>query len=204
MKKTKRKGFNFFRSYFDVYNELPEADKLPFIDALLNKQFLGVNPEGLTGMAKFAWISQSNSIETQVKGFETKTGIKLTPTEGGVERGENNPTEQEEGKGEEKVEEKVEVEEKDIRFSFRKSLCALGLEEKLVNDFLKNRKLKRLANTETAFKNLVTELKESNIPIPELMTEIVSKGWGSFKNSWMIEEKPIKGKKTTNDNHVLK
>ena len=27
MKLTKRKGFNFFRSYYDVYNELNDKDK---------------------------------------------------------------------------------------------------------------------------------------------------------------------------------
>lgn len=85
MKLTKRKGFNFFRSYYDVFNELPEKDKLPFIEALLDKQFLGVNPTDLKGMAKFAWISQINSIDSQVKGFEDKTGVKLTPCQGGVD-----------------------------------------------------------------------------------------------------------------------
>lgn len=90
IKNTKRKGFNFFRSYFDVYNELPEKDKLPFIDALLNKQFLGIDPTDLKDMAKFAWISQVHSITEQVKGYESKTGDKLNPTEGGS----NTPTQQ--------------------------------------------------------------------------------------------------------------
>ena len=81
MKLTKRKGFNFFRSYFDVYNELSDEAKLQFIDALLTRQFLGVKPKDLKGMAKFAYISQTNSIDSQVKGFEDKTGIKLTPTQ---------------------------------------------------------------------------------------------------------------------------
>ena len=105
VKLTKRKGFNFFRSYFDVYNELNDADKLQFIDALLNRQFMGVKPEGLTGMAKFAYISQTNSIDSQVKGWEDKTKTKLNtlqtpPTDGG----KNTPTLQVEGKGEGKGE----------------------------------------------------------------------------------------------------
>ena len=95
MKLTKRKGFNFFRSYWDVYNELEDKDKLAFIDALLNKQFLGINPTDLKGMAKFAYISQTNSIDSQVKGYEDKTGVKLNPcqppTEGGVLRGDYLP-----------------------------------------------------------------------------------------------------------------
>jgi hypothetical protein len=104
-KETKRKGFNFFRSYYDVYNELEcNDDKLAFINALLDRQFLGVKPTDLKGMAKFAWISQVNSIDSQVKGYEDKTGVKLTPTVGGAERVENTPTEQ--------VQVEVEVKEK--------------------------------------------------------------------------------------------
>lgn len=133
VKLTKRKGFNFFRSYFDVYNELNDTDKLAFIDALLNRQFLGVKPENLTGMAKFAYISQTNSIDSQVKGFEDKTGIKLrdenTPCQGGGERGKNNPAVQVEEKGEVQVkEENI----KGVRYSFDES------KETPSNDEIKN------------------------------------------------------------------
>lgn len=91
MKLTKRKGFNFFRSYFDVYNELEDSDKVAFIDALLDRQFLGTKPKNLTGMAKFAYISQTNSIDSQVVGYEDKTKTRLDctpyvpPTEGGTQ-----------------------------------------------------------------------------------------------------------------------
>jgi hypothetical protein len=100
VKLTKRKGFNFFRSYYDVYNELNNNNKLQFINALLNKQFLGIEPDGLTGMAKFAYISQMNNINAQVKGFEDKTGIQLfnPPSQGGAVGGKITPTEQVIGK----------------------------------------------------------------------------------------------------------
>ena len=64
-----RKGFNFYKSYYDVYKELSKSDKAIFIDALLNRQFHGVEPEGLKGMVKFAYISQKYNIDKQVKGF---------------------------------------------------------------------------------------------------------------------------------------
>ena len=115
MKKTKRKGFNFFRSYYDVFNELSDEDKLAFIEALLDKQFLGINPTDLKGLAKFAWISQINSIDSQVKGYEDKTGVKLTPTVGGSERVENTPTEQVQVEVEEKGKEKEK--EQDVYFT---------------------------------------------------------------------------------------
>lgn len=119
MKLTKRKGFNFFRSYYDVYNELSDKDKVQFMDALLDRQFLGIKPDNLTGMAKFAYISQTNSIDTQVKGYEDKTGIKLgvasTPTVGGRQGGSLPPTEQ----VQEKEKEKEKVQEKEKKKSGR-------------------------------------------------------------------------------------
>ena len=75
---TKRKCFRFFRSYYDVYNELEtDKQKLDFINALLDRQFLGIKPDSLKGLAKFAYISQTNSIDSQVKGYEDKTKTKL-------------------------------------------------------------------------------------------------------------------------------
>ena len=124
VKLTKRKGFNFFRSYFDVYNELEnDADKVAFIDALLDRQFLGLKPTDLKGMAKFGYISQTNSIDSQVKGYEDKTKTRLdmrpyykddvipidggviTPTYG-VNKKTINPAIQEKEKVQEKGEEK--------------------------------------------------------------------------------------------------
>lgn len=114
MKLTKRKGFNFFRSYFDVYNELNDKDKVAFIDALLDRQFLGLEPKNLTGMAKFAYISQTNSIDSQVKGYNDKAralgnpllGENTHPTDGGTappcHGGQQPPTVQVEEKGKEK------------------------------------------------------------------------------------------------------
>lgn len=110
IKLTKRKGFNFFRSYYDVYNELEsDKDKIAFIEALLDRQFLGIKPTDLKGMAKFAYISQTNSIDSQVKGYEDKTGVILTPTVGGSIGGVVTPTVQ--------VQEKVQVKDINVNLS---------------------------------------------------------------------------------------
>lgn len=109
VKLTKRKGFNFFRSYFDVYNELESyEDKVSFIDALLNRQFLGIKPEDLKGMAKFAYISQTNSIDSQVKGYNDKAQALNSPPLGGaigVNKTILTPSLQVQEKEEEKVQE---------------------------------------------------------------------------------------------------
>jgi hypothetical protein len=108
LKETKRKAFQFYRSYYDVFNELSDKDKLVFIKALLDKQFLDVEPPELNGMVNFAWISQYNSIDQQVKGYKSKTkDLMDTPTEGGSTRASITPALQEEGKEEGKEEEEL-------------------------------------------------------------------------------------------------
>lgn len=81
MKESKRKAFNFFKSYYDVYNELSDKEKVAFMDALLERQFFGEEPEGLKGMANFAYLSQKHNIDSQVKGFEDKTKTSLKASE---------------------------------------------------------------------------------------------------------------------------
>jgi hypothetical protein len=118
VKLTKRKGFNFFRSYYDVYNELEnEADKVSFIDALLDRQFLGVKPLELKGMAKFAYISQTNSIDSQVKGYEDKTKTFLTPTQVGYVGVKLPPMAQVEVKEKEKEKESNSIDTRKSKFA---------------------------------------------------------------------------------------
>ena len=103
-----RKAFNFFRSYYDVAMELNDKDRLAFYYALLNKQFNNCEPT-LNGMAKFAYLSQKHSIDTQIKGYFDKTKNQLfnpshDPCQGGNIGGTVDPSVQE--KEEEKEEEK--------------------------------------------------------------------------------------------------
>lgn len=70
MKPTKRKAFNFLRSYFDVFNELKDdKDKLDFLTSIINKQFLNEDPKELSFIAKLCYESQRHSIESSVKGW---------------------------------------------------------------------------------------------------------------------------------------
>jgi uncharacterized phage protein (TIGR02220 family) len=111
MKQTKRKAFNFLRSYFDVINELPkDCDKLSFLMSIINKQFLNEDPEDLNFIAKLCYESQRHSIESSVKGWirANKTDLQGnlldTPTT-------NPPTDPPTDHKEEEEKEQVEVEE---------------------------------------------------------------------------------------------
>jgi len=69
-----RKAFSFYRSYYDVAVGLPVEDRLPFLMAILDKQFLDIEPQ-LEGLALLLYNSQKHSINAQVEGYKNKKGI---------------------------------------------------------------------------------------------------------------------------------
>ena len=151
MKQSRRKAFNFFKSYFDVYNELNDKEKVQFMDALLNKQFFGEEPQSLTGMANFAYLSQKHNIDSQVKGFEDKTGFTLNANEnspklGGAEGGSI------QGKGKEEEKEK----QRKASSSSERELKFL----ELFNDLKKKKGLK--SNVRVLSKTDKSNLKQLN------------------------------------------
>ena len=105
MKKlTKRKGFNFLRSYFDVLNELQnDSDRVNFLMSIINKQFLGESPKDLNFIVNLCYESQRHQIESSVKGWERAANDTLGAAPGTAPP--TNPKELEE-KGEEKEKEK--------------------------------------------------------------------------------------------------
>ena len=68
MATEKRLLFKFYSSYFEIAQELNDNDRLAFYDALMKKQFTGIDTD-LKGMANFAYISQKHSIDKQVEGW---------------------------------------------------------------------------------------------------------------------------------------
>ena len=105
-KDTKRKAFNFLRSYFDVLNELKDdSDKLDFLLSIINKQFLDEDPKGLGFVAKLCYESQRHSIESSVKGWVrvAKTDLKGNPLTNPPTNPLTNPQEVEEEVEEEKI-----------------------------------------------------------------------------------------------------
>lgn len=128
MKPTKRKGFNFLRSYLDVFSLLTtDKDKVDLLECIFNKQFYGIESDltKLSPMCAMAYVSQKHSLDKSVKGFEDKTGNKLTPLEHTYEakpitlehtfeQVQEEEEEKEQGKGEEEVKEEYIKEKKEI------------------------------------------------------------------------------------------
>jgi hypothetical protein len=139
-KKTKRKAFNFLRSYFDVFNELTnDKDKLSFLTAIINKQFLNEDPNDLNFIVNLCYESQRHQIETSVKGWEraTKDLLNITPP---TPLGTTPPTPLGIDPKEEEEEEKEEVKVKEV-LSVRKVNFSESLKpflEKYSKDMLNN------------------------------------------------------------------
>ena len=113
-----RKAVNFFRSYYDIAKELNDKDRLAFYDALMDKQFENIDPS-LEGMAKFAYLSQKHSIDTQIKGYYDKTKDEKfnpmhTPSVGGSQGGCVAPSVQEQEKEKEQEKEQVQLKSNNI------------------------------------------------------------------------------------------
>jgi len=109
-----RQGFNFYKSYYDVYKEMNPKNRLAFMDALLKKEFENEESD-LKGMAKFAYLSQKHSIDKQVKGYidKLKAINKDTPSQGGADTPTEPPSPQEQVQGEEQEQEQEKEEEKE-------------------------------------------------------------------------------------------
>lgn len=188
---SKRKAFNFYFSYYDIAKELTDKDRLAFYDAIIKRQFFGIETE-LSGLAKLAYISQKHSVDAQVSGWESKMKEPLNQslTEGsvggsvgGIEGGSG----QEKGEGKEK--EKGEGKDTPSAFSFYYELLKLGAEKQLVSDWLAVRKKKKLTNTQTALKGFLKQVDKSGNSLNDVLTKCIEKSWGGFEADWYKKEK---------------
>lgn len=107
MKKQTRQAFNFYRSYYDILDDITrDQDKLTYLLALLDRQFKGIEPT-LENIPRLVYNSQKHSIDKQVEGWENKTGTKLDPTVPPTQPPYVQVQVQEEGEGKEEEKEKL-------------------------------------------------------------------------------------------------
>jgi len=83
------------------------------------------------------------------------------------------------------------------KFNFKNELLALGVDKNVLDDWLAVRKKKKSANTETAFKGLMTEINKSGIGAPEAIRISAENSWAGFKASWYGNLSPAQQAKST-------
>lgn len=144
-KPTKRKAFNFLRSYFDVLNELQnDKDRLSFLLSIINKSFLDQDPENLNFLVNLCYESQRHQIESSVNGW--KRANRDTPiTTIGTTPPTTLGTDPKEEKGEEK--EKGELTQKEI-FEIKKEKFIIWFNQQKELKTNKKGKVKVLSKTD--------------------------------------------------------
>jgi uncharacterized protein YdaU (DUF1376 family) len=76
------------------------------------------------------------------------------------------------------------------RFDAQAHLVSLGVDPKVARDWLRIRKEKRLAPTETAFEAVVDEAKKAAISMNDALLACCKRGWGGFEAKW-LSAKPL-------------
>lgn len=177
-----RKAINFFRSYYDIAKELNDKDRLAFYDAILNKQFENIDTH-LSGMAKFAYVSQKHSITAQIKGYYDKTkdakfNPALPPTIGATEP----PCLQVQEKEQEK-------EKEEVQYIIKKPI--LNIIEQYFIDFENGTNIIEMARMQKT----TPEKLKSFIPYFKLKVNAEYQNYGKFidhfRNSYLLNKDKI-------------
>lgn len=74
---------------------------------------------------------------------------------------------------------------RNIKFNFKSSILDLGVGSSVLDDWLKVRKLKKCANTETAFNAIKKEIDKTGLTANECILKAVEKSWGGFEAEWL-------------------
>ena len=64
-------------------------------------------------------------------------------------------------------------------------LVSLGVDKKIASDWLKTRKVKKLAPTETAIESVMNEAKATGKSLNDVIKICCEQGWGGFKAQWL-------------------
>lgn len=76
------------------------------------------------------------------------------------------------------------------KFDFKRSLLALGVDEKIISDWLKVRAKKKASNTETAFNRIKKQIEQCNLPANDCIRIAVEKSWSGFESDWINNLQP--------------
>ncbi len=89
--------------------------------------------------------------------------------------------------------------EKETKFNISEFLIFQGAEKNLVKEWIAVRKLKKLANTQTAMSDFMIEVEKSQKGINDILKICIIKSWGGFKNKWLENESITDAKQNGNN-----
>ncbi|WP_286378631.1 helix-turn-helix domain-containing protein [Acinetobacter towneri] len=74
---------------------------------------------------------------------------------------------------------------KPAKFSFANELKKLGADNQMINDWMLVRKNKKASNSETSFKNFMTQVEKSKLPLNTILEICIVRDWKGFNASWL-------------------
>lgn len=77
------------------------------------------------------------------------------------------------------------IQDKPVKFFFKKALVDLGVDSKLVDEWLVVRKTKKASNTETALKGFIGKVEKSGVDLNTALKICVERSWTGFDKSWL-------------------
>ncbi|WP_060873867.1 hypothetical protein [Myroides odoratus] len=72
---------------------------------------------------------------------------------------------------------------------FRQHFLSIGVDEKILDDYINHRKKKKASFSETALKSLVSEINKTDLHANEIFIECINRGWQGFKSEWVSNNK---------------
>ena len=76
----------------------------------------------------------------------------------------------------------------DKPFAFKNALIDFGFNKKLIDEWLKVRKNKRLTNSETAYKIFIKQVEKNGSDKNSILEKCIEKSWGGFESDWFTTE----------------
>lgn len=189
------------KEHFDVLvsKKIISVNQTNMNIAFLDEQFLEIKDEsknksksGIIGNLK-RWYP-SIYADFLAKKISLEEAINLSKVIARQSHTDSTPIAEQSQSIAEKIREDEIREEEEKKFNFRSALVSLGVETKIVSEWLKVRKTKKATNTETAYNAFMKEVEKSGLTANECLIMAVEKSWSGFRAEWVkdkiIEQTP--------------
>jgi hypothetical protein len=187
---NKRDSCIFYRSFYEAISDLTKEQQADVYNAIF-EYTLNFNHPELLGISKTVFTLIKPQLDANNKRFENGSKPKQKQNRSKTEA--NNKQTISETQANYNVNDNVNNNinyNNNKKFSFKQSLLDYGFTEQLISDWLKVRKEKKASNTETAYKNFISEIQKRECDINNILEFIVSKSWSGFKWEWYDKEVP--------------
>lgn len=136
--------------------------------------------EELAHYKKIGEVNQRIALEREQNRRLAKRSVNEDSTERGNSVNESPPNQEPRTKNQEPY-----IQDKPVKFVFKKALVDLGVDSKIVDEWLIVRKTKKASNTETALKGFVGKVEKSGIDLNTALKICVERSWTGFDKSWL-------------------